>query len=144
MIVNPGKLLLSAAGSLLQPIFNAGANRANLKIAKAQQEEAKLSFQQTLLNAGAEVNNALTQSQMARAKTDVRAKQIEAMERAVVSTELLMQHSSTTYLEVLTAQQSLVSAQRSQIADRFDESQGIGNLYQALGGGRGLTTEEEK
>ena len=106
MIVNPGKLLLSAAGSLLQPIFNAGANRANLKIAKAQQEEAKLSFQQTLLNAGAEVNNALTQSQMARAKTDVRAKQIEAMERAVVSTELLMQHSSTTYLEVLTAQQT--------------------------------------
>ena len=144
MIVNPGKLLLSAAGSLLQPIFNAGANRANLKIAKAQQEEAKLSFQQTLLNAGAEVNNALTQSQMARAKTDVRAKQIEAMERAVVSTELLMQHSSTTYLEVLTAQQSLLSAQLSQIADRFDEIQGIVNLYQALGGGRDLTTEEEK
>lgn len=144
MIVNPGKLLLSAAGSLLQPIFNAGANRANLKIAKAQQEEAKLSFQQTLLNAGAEVNNALTQCQMARAKTDVRAKQIEAMERAVVSTELLMQHSSTTYLEVLTAQQSLLSAQLSQIADRFDEIQGIVNLYQALGGGRDLTTEEEK
>ena len=144
MIVNPGKLLLSAAGSLLQPIFNAGANRANLKIAKAQQEEAKLSFQQTLLNAGAEVNNALTQCQMARAKTDVRAKQIEAMERAVVSTELLMQHSSTTYLEVLTAQQSLLSAQLSQIADRFDEIQGIVNLYQALGGGRDLTTKEEK
>ena len=144
MIVNPGKLLLSAAGSLLQPIFNAGANRANLKIAKAQQEEAKLSFQQTLLNAGAEVNNALTQCQMARAKTDVRAKQIEAMERAVVSTELLMQHSSTTYLEVLTAQQSLLSAQLSQIADRFDEIQGIVNLYQALGGGRDLTTEEKK
>ncbi len=143
MIVNPGKLLLSAAGSLLQPIFNAGANRANLKIAKAQQEEAKLSFQQTLLNAGAEVNNALTQCQMARAKTDVRAKQIEAMERAVVSTELLMQHSSTTYLEVLTAQQSLLSAQLSQIADRFDEIQGIVNLYQALGGGRDLTTEEK-
>ena len=143
MIVNPGKLLLSAAGSLLQPIFNAGMNRANLKIAKAQQEEAKLSFQQTLLNAGAEVNNALTQCQMARAKTDVRAKQIEAMERAVASTELLMQHSSTTYLEVLTAQQSLLSAQLSQIADRFDEIQGIVNLYQALGGGRDLTTEEK-
>ena len=67
-VSDPGKLLLSAAGSLLQPIFNAGANRANLKIAKAQQEEAKLSFRQTLLNAGAEVNNALTQCQSARAK----------------------------------------------------------------------------
>lgn len=143
MIVNPGKLLLSAAGSLLQPIFNAGMNRANLKIAKAQQEEAKLSFEQTLLNAGAEVNNALTQCQTARAKTDVRAKQIEALARAVESTEYLMHYSSTTYLEVLTAEQSLLSAQLSQIADRFDEIQGVVNLYQALGGGRDLTTEEK-
>ena len=141
VITNPGKLLLSAAGSLLQPIFNANANRANLKIAKAQQEESKLAFQQALLNAGAEVNNALTQCQTARAKTDLRIKQIEAMERAVESTELLMQHSSTTYLEVLTAQQSLLSAQLSQIADQFDEIQGVVNLYQALGGGRDLTTE---
>ena len=142
MIVNPGKLLLTAAGSLLQPIFNAGANRAQVKIMKAQQEEAKLSFQQTLLNAGAEVNNALTQYQNARAKTDLRINQIEAMARAVESTELLMQHGSTTYLEVLTAQQSLLSAQLSQIADRFDEIQGVVNLYQALGGGRDLTEEE--
>ena len=142
-VSDPGKLLLSAAGSLLQPIFNAGANRANLKIAKAQQEEAKLSFRQTLLNAGAEVNNALTQCQSARAKTDLRAKQIEALTRAVESTELPMEHSSTTYLEVLTAQQSLLSAQLSQITDRFDEIQGIVNLYQALGGGRDLTTEEK-
>ena len=143
VITNPGKLLLSAAGSLPQPIFNANANRANLKIAKAQQEESKLAFQQALLNAGAEVNNALTQCQTARAKTDLRIKQIEAMERAVESTELLMQHSSTTYLEVLTAQQSLLSAQLSQIADQFDEIQGVVNLYQALGGGRDLTTEEK-
>ena len=141
VITNPGKLLLSAAGSLLQPIFNANANRANLKIAKAQQEESKLAFQQALLNAGAEVNNALTQCQTARAKTDLRIKQIEAMERAVESTELLMQHSSTTYLEVLTAQQSLLSAQLSQIADQFDEIQGVVNLYQALGGGRDIAAE---
>ncbi|MCM1150426.1 MAG: TolC family protein [Alistipes sp.] len=136
MIVNPGKLLLSAAASLLQPIFNAGANRARVKIMKAQQEESKLSFQQTLLNAGAEVNDALAQYQSARSKTGLRIKQIEAMERAVESTELLMQHSPTTYLEVLTAQQSLLAAQLSQIADRFDEIQGVVNLYQALGGGR--------
>lgn len=141
MIVNPGKLLLNAAGSLLQPIFNAGANRARVKIMKAQQEEAKLSFQQTLLNAGAEVNNALTQYQSARAKAELRIKQIEAMQRAVESTELLMQHSSTTYLEVLTAQQSLLSAQLSEIADRFDEIQGVVNLYQALGGGRDIAGE---
>lgn len=141
MIVNPGKLLLNAAASLLQPLFNAGANRARVKVMKAQQEEAKLSFRQTLLNAGAEVNNALSQYQSAHSKAEWRTKQIEAMERAVESTELLMQHSSTTYLEVLTAQQSLLSARLSQIADRFDEIQGVVNLYQALGGGREMAGE---
>ena len=66
MIVNPGKLLASVFGSLTQPLFNKGANIAQLKIAKAQQEEARLAFQQTLLAAGSEVNDALTQVQTAR------------------------------------------------------------------------------
>lgn len=141
MVINPGKLLLNAAASLVQPIFNAGANRARVKIAKAQQEETKLSFQQTLLNAGAEVNNSLAQVQTARNKFEYREKQVTALERAVESTELLMRHGSTTYLEVLTAQQTLLSARLSQVSDRFDEIQGVVNLYQALGGGRDLDKE---
>lgn len=134
IVANPGKLLLSAAGSLLQPIFNAGQNRARVKIAKAQQEEARLAFQQALLNAGAEVNNALTQVQTARAKTDTRREQLRSLERAVESTQLLMRHGSTTYLEVLTAQQTLLSARLSAISDRLSELQGIVSLYHALGG----------
>ena len=136
MIVNPGKLLFSAIGSLTQPLFNKGLNVAQLKIAKAQQEEARLAFQQALLNAGSEVNNALTQVQVARGKTELRARQITSLETTVCSTRLLMQHGTSTYLEVLTAQQGLLSAQLTQVADRFDEIQGIINLYQALGGGR--------
>ncbi len=144
MIINPGKLLLNFAASLTQPIFNAGGLRAQVKIAKSQQEAAKISFQQTLLNAGAEVNNALVQCQTSRDKSQLRKSQIESMQRAVDATELLMKHGSTTYLEVLTAQQSLLSARLSQITDRFDEIEGVINLYQALGGGRDLTSEEEK
>jgi NodT family efflux transporter outer membrane factor (OMF) lipoprotein len=136
MIINPGKVLLSAVGSLTQPIFAHGANVAQLKIAKAQQEEAKLAFQQTLLNAGAEVNDALVQVQTAKAKADYEERQIESLQTAVKSTKLLMQHGSTTYLEVITAQQTLLSAQLSEVATRFSEIQGIINLYQALGGGR--------
>lgn len=136
MILNPGKLLLSAVGSLTQPLFNKGLNVAQLKIAKAQLEEAKLSFQQALLNAGSEVNNAITQVQVARGKTNLRTQQITSLETAVRSTQLLMQHGSSTYLEVLTAQQSLLSAQLTQVTDRFSEVQGVINLYQALGGGR--------
>ena len=135
-IVNPGKIMLSAAASLLQPIFNAGVNRARVKITKAQQEQALLSFEQTLLNAGAEVNNALSQCQAARAKSDLRSQQIESLERAVKKTEALMRHSSGTYLEVLTAQQALLAARLQQTADRLEEMQGVVVLYHALGGGR--------
>ena len=136
MIVNPGKLLLSVIDSLTQPLFNKGLNVAQLKIAKAQQEEARLAFQQALLNAGSEVNNALTQVQVARGKTELCTRQITSLETTVRSTRLLMRHGTSTYLEVLTAQQGLLSAQLTQVADRFDEIQGIINLYQALGGGR--------
>lgn len=136
MILNPGKLLLSAVGSLTQPLFNNGQNIARLKIAKAQQEEAKLAFTQSLLNAGAEVNNALKQNQTARDKAGFYTKQIASLQTAVSSTRLLMQHGSSTYLEVLTAQQTLLTAELTQVSNRFQEIQSVINLYQALGGGR--------
>lgn len=134
-IANPGKLLLSALGSLTQPIFSKGMNQARLKIAKAQQEEAAISFQQSLLNAGAEVNNALTQWQIARQRIDLDAKRIESLKSAEKSTHLLMLHGSTTYLEVLTAQYALLQAQLVEATDSFDQIQGVINLYHALGGG---------
>ena len=135
MIVNPGEWLLSAVGSLTQPIFQKGANIARLKVAKAQREEARLGFQQTLLNAGSEVNEALVQYQTATEKTDYYARQVESLGRALESTSLLMTHGNTTYLEVLTAQQSLLNAQLTQVANRFAQIQGLINLYHALGGG---------
>ena len=135
MIVNPGEWLLSAMGSLTQPIFQKGTNIARLKVAKAQQEEARLGFQQTLLNAGSEVNEALVQYQTATEKTDYYTRQVESLSRALESTSLLMTHGNTTYLEVLTAQQSLLNAQLTQVANRFAQIQGLINLYHALGGG---------
>ncbi len=135
-ISNPGVLLWQVVGSLTQPIFNQGKNKARLKIAKAQQEEAKLTFQQTLLNAGVEVNNALTLYQSAQEKVGLYEKQIGFLESAVNNTSLLMRHGSTTYLEVLTAQQTLLQAQLLQVSNRFNKIQGVINLYQALGGGR--------
>ncbi len=135
-IVNPGKLLLTAIGSLTQPLFNKGAIRANLKISQAQQEEAIINFQQSILNAGSEVINALKEVETARIKADWRDQQITSLHTAVHSTELLMRHGSSTYLEVLTAQQALLSAQLSQVNDQFEEIQGVINLYHALGGGR--------
>ena len=132
---NPATWILSFVGKLVQPIFNAGANRANYKIAQSKQHEALLNFEHKLLEAGSEVNTALAQCRAARSKTNLRIRQIETLERSVYSTRQLMSHSEATYLEVLTAQQALLSARLQQVADRFEGIQGVINLYRALGGG---------
>lgn len=136
IITNPGKFLASAVASLTEPLFNKGTLIARRRIAKAQQEEAALSFKQTLLNAGAEVNDALVSFQVSRKKNENYAQQIVSLEKAYRSTSLLMENGNTTYLEVLTARQSLLSAELAQTANRFKEIQSLINLYQALGGGQ--------
>lgn len=136
IIMNPGSWLLNAIGSITQPLFNRGRNIANLRIARARQEEAKLSFRQSLLKAGNEVNDALAQWQTARRRLAVDREQVEALRTAVDNTTKLMQYSNqATYLEVLTARQSLLQAELTEVNDRFDKIQGIINLYHALGGG---------
>lgn len=134
-IVNPGTWLLQAIGSLVQPIFNRGTNMARLKIAKAQEEEALLAFQQSLLNAGSEVNNALVQWQTAREQIVLGKQQITKLGIAAKSTRLLMEHGNTSYLEVLVAQQTLLQAELEQVANGFNEIQGVISLYHAVGGG---------
>jgi len=134
VVVNPGSWLFSAVGSLMQPLFNKGTNIANLRQAKARQEEALLIFQQSLLDAGKEVNNALTRWQSARIRMDYVNQQIMTLQEAVRKTELLMQHTSTNYLEVLTARQRLLEAELTQAQDKFEEIQGVIDLYHAVGG----------
>lgn len=135
IVANPGQWLLNAIGSLTQPLFNRGANIANLRIAEAQQEEAKLLFRQSLLDAGKEVNNALTAWQTANGQIEIADNQVETLKEAVRKTELLMRHSPTTYLEVLTAQQSLLDAELTALQSRYDRIQSVITLYHALGGG---------
>lgn len=120
-ITNPGAWLLQAVGSLVQPLFNRGQNIANLKIAKAQQEEAVLAFKQSLLDAGQEVNNALIQWQTAREQILLDMEQVKQLETTVSDTRLLMQYGTVNYLQVLTARQSLLSAQLTLASDRYSE-----------------------
>ncbi len=134
-LVNPGQFLASALGTLTAPIFSRGQNMAQLKIAKAQQEEARLAFTQTLLDAGKEVNDALTAYQAAKEKSTSIDAQVAALENALRSTTLLMEHGNNTYLEVLTAQQTLLSARLTRTSNNLALMQQVVNLYQALGGG---------
>jgi NodT family efflux transporter outer membrane factor (OMF) lipoprotein len=133
-IVNPGQMLLSAIGSLVQPLFNKGQNRANLRIAKARQEQALVAFNQALLVAGAELSDALTACQLSSERLALRQQEVAAAERAYEVSKDVMQNSSSTYLEVLTAQQSFLQSRLSLVSDRFDLVQGKINLFKALGG----------
>lgn len=135
-IVNPGKLLASAVASLTQPLFQNGANIARLKIAKAQQEEAKIQFEQALLNAGNEVSNALYSYQACKEKAEARATQVTSAQNAAEYSKELFNLGNSTYLEVLSAQQAYLSAQLSEITDTFSQMQAVISLYQALGGGQ--------
>lgn len=88
-----------------------------------------------LLDAGAEVNTALSDIQSCEKKEEFYSSRISALQRAVKSTQLLMLNTSANYLQVLTAQLDLLAAQLADISNRFDGIQSTIELYLALGGG---------
>mgnify|MGYP000746832732 FL=1 len=135
-IINPGKWLLQAIGSLVQPIFQNGRLVAQLKVAKATQEQAYNTWQNAVLAAGSEVSNALVLYNSSDEKSKLEQKQIESLTKNVQYTKDLFSMGGSTYLEVITAQQSLLNAELAKVQDDFYKMQAVVNLYYALGGGR--------
>lgn len=136
--LNPGKWLWNALGQLAQPIFQNGRLRAQKRVAEMQQEEAKMAFQQSLVAAGNEVNTALVKLQTAQGKRQFIDGQIRALNDAVQATEALYKDNvsrQVNYLNVLTAQTGLLSAQLGQLANQYAVISATIELYQALGGG---------
>jgi NodT family efflux transporter outer membrane factor (OMF) lipoprotein len=137
IVKNPGEFFYNLAGSLTIPLFSRGQNIARLEAAKAQQQQAMNNFEYTLMSAAAEVSDAMTVYEKANEKSGYLVGQVDNLVKSVdYTTELLQFDGTSTYLEVLTAQQSLLSAQMSQISCELTKNQAIINLYQALGGGR--------
>ena len=135
-VINPGKWLLSAVGSLVQPIFQHGQIVAGLKVAKMQYEQAYNTWQNAVLKAGNEVSNALVSYNSYADKAELDGKRVAVMKQNVEDTKKLMESSSnTTYLEVISAQSNLLNAEISEVQDQFYKMQSVVNLYQALGGG---------
>ena len=133
--MNPGKWITSLFGSLTQPIFNRGALTASLKVSKLQYEQAFNNWQNAILKAGNEVSNALVNYNGYDANSQVEAQRIEVLTKNVEDTKALYQSSGSSYLEVLTAQQQLLSAQINKATDDFNKMQSVVSLYTALGGG---------
>lgn len=135
-------IAINAVASITQPIFYRGANKARLEIAKAQEEEARLQFKQALIDASMEVSNALITYDSELKKELARDVQIVSLYNAVEYTNELLKLGTSTYLEVLDAQQSLLTALISKTEDQLNKLNAISSLYHALGGGRELTSEE--
>ena len=133
--LNPGKWVTSLFGSLTQPIFNRGALTANLKVSQLQYEQAFNNWQNAILKAGNEVSNALVNYNSYDANGKIETERIEVLTKNVEDTKALYQSSGSSYLEVLTAQQQLLSAQLSKATDDFNKMQSVVSLYTALGGG---------
>jgi len=135
-LVNPGKMLLSAVGSLVQPIFQHGQIVAGLKVAQAKYEQAFNNWQNAIYKAGNEVSNALVGYNSYAEKAELDGKRVSVLKQNVEDTKKLMESSSNiTYLEVISAQTSLLNAEINEVQDQFYKMQSVVNLYQALGGG---------
>ena len=135
-MVNPGKWLLSAVGSLVQPIFQHGQIVAGLKVAKMQYEQAFNKWQNAIYKAGNEVSNALVAYNSYSQKVELDGKRVQVLKQNVDDTRKLMESSAnTTYLEVITAQSNLLNAEIAEVSDQLSKMQAVVSLYQALGGG---------
>ena len=134
-VVNPGKLLLSFVGSLTQPIFARGRLKANLKINQLTEEDLLQRYAQTVVDAGNQVNEAMADCQAAREKHQFYSRQVEVLHEAYTGTHELMDNGKASYLEVLTAQESLLNAQLSEAMNMYKGAQAVIALYIALGGG---------
>lgn len=134
-VLNPGSLLLNVMGQLTQPIFSRGKLKANLKIAKLTEEDMKRQYVQTVIDAGNQVNEALADCQSVAEKHQYYRRQVEVLHSAYTGTHELMDNGKANYLEVLTAQESLLSSQLSEAMNTYNGAQAIIALYIALGGG---------
>ena len=134
MIANPGALLFNALASLTQPVFAQGRLITNLKVSKLSQEHMQHQYVQTVINAGTEVNEALADCQVAKKKDVLYKRQLEVLEDAYTGTTELMNAGKASYLEVLTAQERLLSAQLNEATNLYDGSCALISLYIALGG----------
>jgi len=131
----PANLAAEIIAGLTQPIFSKGQLKGNLKITQAQQEEALLTFSNTMLVAGQEVSDILYSYKASVSKNEWREKQVESLSKSVDFTQELLKAGEANYTEVLTAQQSLLSAQLNKINDKLEQLTQSVNLYKALGGG---------
>jgi multidrug efflux system outer membrane protein len=122
-------------GSLAQPLFEGGKLRGQLKLSEATKEEMVITYQKTIAGAFRDVSNALIALNKQRAYREQQEKLVAAAQDATRLARMRYQGGSTSYLEVLTTDSTLYSAQLNLVSAQQGEALALVQLYGALGGG---------
>ena len=125
----------NALGGFTQPVFNRRALRTQKEVAQGQQEQARLEFEQVLLNAGQEVSNALYSLSMFEQRLAIKEKEFNAYQEAFEYSEDLLKNGLADYLEVLNAQENVLNTELDVVTNKLQVLQSSVELYRALGGG---------
>ncbi|MFC6645873.1 efflux transporter outer membrane subunit [Granulicella cerasi] len=134
-LFDPSGHTVYGIGSLAQPIFAGGKIKGNYELSKQQKEEMVLTYQKTILGAFRDVSNALIATNKQKQMREAQQKLVDAAQDASRLARMRYQAGATTYLEVLTNDTNLFSAQLNLINAEQSEALSLVQLYQALGGG---------
>jgi outer membrane protein, multidrug efflux system len=117
------------------PIFNAGRNRANLRLTEAQQRESLIRYEQAIQQAFREVEDALVAHRKAREALTEQEAAVRASREALSIAEFRYTSGLTNYLDVLDAQRTLLAAEVAESQTLLAQLVAVVQLYRALGGG---------
>jgi len=124
-----------AAGSISEPIFDGGRIRSNYRLSKAQEQDVLLEYQKTILNSLKDVSNSLVSYKETRERREELAEQVKSAADAVRLARVRYSGGNTSYLEVLTTDTDLYSAQLLLAQAQQQEAASLVQVYAALGGG---------
>lgn len=132
----------AVAGTLAGPIFQGGRLLASYRATKAEWEASVQDFQQTTLNAFAEVSNTLVLEEKLQGVREQKEVQVRALGKSVELALERYHEGISSYYEVLEAQQELFPAQLTLAQTIRDQLVAVVVLYRALGGGWSLPVEQ--
>ncbi|HET8934984.1 MAG TPA: TolC family protein [Polyangiales bacterium] len=135
LVATPESLIFNLAGNLTAPLLNRQAIKAEYFTANAQQMQAVLRYEQTVLQAFTEVANQLAMIQNLDKTYQLSSQQVERLTQAIEISNVLFQSARADYLEVLTTRRDSLDSQMELIETRLRQMHAMVNIYQALGGG---------
>jgi multidrug efflux system outer membrane protein len=135
IVSTPQSLVYNVAGNLVAPLLNRAAIKADYQSANARQMQAVLGYERTLLLAFTEVANNLANCENLRNRFERLSQQVETLEQAIETSNILYQSARADYLEVLLTRRDSLEAEMDLINTRLEQMQAIVEIYRALGGG---------